>query len=276
MMATEFYRIFTKEDLYEFLFRLPIVLDKMNLLENWFGYEQLMKYKVKEMQYTFTIQDVFDHFGMEQMEVLFNYVSREEFLENANLGPNFARVMGLLNRFEVIPTAKSGKELRTLHKDKVAAGITEEVLKNATFFADDAIKLAPEELFTDRDRFLEREKEIKERAEAIAKIPKFDIAKIPDEIMKKCIDHLFDPEFVEEIRETNEQGFEKELEKYIYLAWLGANGYIRFEKGQALVHEGIEINPDDYKNNELGNDLYMIYEYSDMQGLEPLLKGLLH
>lgn len=42
MTAASFYRIFTKEDMKEFLFRLVITLHSMDLVENWMLKDRLM------------------------------------------------------------------------------------------------------------------------------------------------------------------------------------------------------------------------------------------
>jgi len=276
LLATEFYRIFTIEDLREFLFRLPIVLHRMHLLDNWFGYDQLMNYKVEDQPYTFTVKDIFGHFGIEHMDAVFNYFPREEFFKRVNDDINFARLMALINHFEVIPTAKTGEEIRQLPEDRVAPGITDEVIKNAEFFAEDVMKLAPEGLFADRGRFAQKEADLEKRREAMARIPQFDLSKIPDDIVEQCIAHIFDAEWVEEMKKEDPEGFRKETEKYIYLAWLFANHYLVHRDGHTYAHEGIEINPGDYVTEDIKGDLYMIYLYNGMEELEPLLKGLLH
>ncbi len=50
MIATGFSRIFTKEDLREFLFRIPISLHSRGLVETWLEKERLMGYKVNGIE----------------------------------------------------------------------------------------------------------------------------------------------------------------------------------------------------------------------------------
>ena len=55
MLATSVSRIFTKEDMREFLFRLAITLHSLDLVENWLMKDGLMSYSVKGKQYVLQV-----------------------------------------------------------------------------------------------------------------------------------------------------------------------------------------------------------------------------
>jgi len=65
MIATKINRIFYREDLSEFIFRLALVLDSMYIIENWFGDDRLINFKYKDLVYTLTKEDLINHFGIE-------------------------------------------------------------------------------------------------------------------------------------------------------------------------------------------------------------------
>ncbi len=86
MSATSFYRIFSKEDMREFLFRLAITLHSINLLDNWLINDRLFNYSFKGQHYLMTIQNIINHFGFEAYDTYDNFSNREHFL--ANVGPD--------------------------------------------------------------------------------------------------------------------------------------------------------------------------------------------
>lgn len=51
MVATSVYRIFTREDMEEFLFRLAIILNIEHLTEDWLTNNRLMSYQVNDQSF---------------------------------------------------------------------------------------------------------------------------------------------------------------------------------------------------------------------------------
>jgi len=119
----------------------------------------------------------------------------------------------------------------------------------------------------------EKEIELALRRDKIKNLPIFDIKKIPDNIIRQCVNMMFSPEDAEYYLNTPED-FEYIVQPLIYLAWLWANDFMVTDRITAYEKEGFPINYDDYEREEGGfNLLYTIQDYG-MERMVPLLKGL--
>jgi len=94
MHASHINRIFTKEDMKEFLFRLAIVLDAKALVETWFLQEKLFTFFLEEIEYELTPMDIAMHFGFEVADEFENSSSRENFLNSVGTSIFHALVVG--------------------------------------------------------------------------------------------------------------------------------------------------------------------------------------
>lgn len=277
MMACDVNRIFSREDLKEFLYRLPILLQSQHLLNKWFGEERLFSYKIGDINYEFTTSDIFDHYGIEIIDGLKNFGSRERFFNNMEQRIKNAILVGYISNYSVIPLENEIHGYQSEDYDKSIPEITKKVQEDAGFFAEDMIKLASPTLFNHQERFEEKLQNIEERKVAIAKIPTFQFEKISAQIVEKCIPHMYDPKWVKETKEEDPELLYELVKSHLYLAWLYANDYIMWDElFEAVPVEGIDIDEADYENDYGCFDLQGYYEDYNLKEVEPFVKGLFH
>jgi hypothetical protein len=65
MRETEVARLFTREDLYEFLFRLQILFQSTKLVEYWIIDGYLLSYTYKGLPQVLNLENILMHFGLE-------------------------------------------------------------------------------------------------------------------------------------------------------------------------------------------------------------------
>jgi hypothetical protein len=275
MAATLVYRIFTKEDMKEFLFRLAVTLHSVDLLENWLMDDRLMNYTVKEKPYVLHVEDIAMHFGLEIIDAKENLSSRDDYFKNVTGGIMGAMVIGAFEGFSVIKTGaldNNGIDL------SVAKGytpeITSELIAKAEFFARDIMKFIPEDIFVNRSAMLiAKEKELQERQERIEHLPFFDITKISPEIIRQCLEIMYNKDYVRQLL-TDSDEFERVGRPMIYLAWLWANDFMESDGINADAKEGFAIDYNDYELEDGGFNLLTTIEDYNFNDMVPLLKGL--
>lgn len=276
MTATSVWRIFTFEDLKEFLFRLAVSLHSKDIVETWLMKDRLMPYKYKGKSYIFTMEDIAEHFGLEIIDSLENYVEREVWLKNIDLGISNSMLLGILDDFSVISPKKNSKGGYKPTGKEYTPEVTPELIKKAEFFAKDILKFIPESLYIKRHpNIFKKEKEIEERRLKIKNLPVFDIKMIPDEIIKQCLEIMYKEDYVEHLlREPKE--FETFGRPLIYLAWLYANDFLEFpDDFDVIPIEGFSLNYEDYEFDDDGINIRETISDYFIEETVPLLKGLL-
>jgi len=279
MTATAIHRIFTKEDMKEFLFRMAITLHSMDPLENWLVKDRLMNYTVKGKEYVLNLNDIIMHFGFEIFDAYDNRSSREKYQKIVLGGMKGAMLYGALEGFSIIKPEVTEEEdglvIRLSVAEDYTPEITPELISKAEFFASDLMKFIPEETFTNRNTaIIEKEKELEERQERIKHLPVFDIKKIPSDIIKQCFEIAFSEEYVQQLL-TEPDEFEKEGRPIIYLAWMWANNFMETNGYDAWEKEGFYIHLEDYPLDGPGYNLHETIENNLIEDMVPLLKGLL-
>jgi hypothetical protein len=211
-----------------------------------------------------TLGDIFRHNGIEIYDYTNHFISDEGF------------------RYKLAVAWSGGYSSNARYEP---SNPSDQLVEEAEKFAEMALELAPSDLFADQDRFMEKLEEIRLRKEAMARIPKFELEKIPVEIRNQCMMIMFNDEFdlemIEYLREFPEDSpsFFEDEKKYIYLAWLYANEFICYDIGMAFPVEGVDLDVFKYSINhpELGpmGLEFTIGEYN-IPDTEMLLKGQLY
>ncbi len=86
----------------KFLFRLPIALNSLGLVETWLMKDRLMNYRVEGKEYTLTLEDVIMHFGLEVIDSYDNMTIRKEYLNSVGEAIFLSMLVGSLADFSVI------------------------------------------------------------------------------------------------------------------------------------------------------------------------------
>jgi hypothetical protein len=275
MIATGVYRIFTKKDMKEFLFRLAITLNSMSLLEVWLMDGKLLKYKVKDLEYVLNIDEVMIHLGFQIYDYSKNFSDRDRYLSNVSEGIRDAIFIGALDGFSILTPKNLGENRMQISGNRYAPVITPGLLAKADFFARDLMKFITDETFTNRNpAILDKELELIERRERIKHLPVFEIEKIPENIIRQCVEMIFTPKDAAYYF-GNPEDFDIMVKPLIYLAWLWANDFIISDGVTAYEKEGISIDYDDYTLDEGGFNLLQTIEGLNLEEMKPLLKGLM-
>ena len=277
MRETEVARLFTREDFYEFLFRLQILFQSSDLVETWMMEGHLVSYTYKGEPHVLNLEDIVMHFGLEAYDHYINHTSRNRFLERLPSSINFALKVGYTAHF---PELQMEEHRRIENNFIYAPEITPEIMARAEFLASDIMKAIPEEKFTKKKRaFLEKEKELQERHQRILNLELFDVRKIPEETIRKCLDTLFIPEEVNRILST-EKLFEENVRKLIYVGWVYANCFLKpdgtytQEKGTFTV-DFMDFELDGGGYHATGrNNITHNTEFCRMDDMTPYLKGV--
>lgn len=274
MVATGLYRIFNRDDMKEFLFRLPITLNSLGLVETWLMKDHLMDYRVKNKEYTLTLNEVSMHFGLEIADVIENKSSREQFLDRISAGITGSMIMGEFGGFSVIEPEINEDDTKTFSGQKSTPAIIPELISKAEFFAADLLKFIPEETFTDPNPLIaEKEKEIELKKDLNKKLPVFDIKRIPRYVIKKCLEFIFVPDYAKQLLNDQEK-FDKEARPLIYLAWLLANDLLVIDGPFTCPIEGVSFNYADYTDEQNSYNLEETIETYNLAELAGELKGV--
>ena len=275
MTATGMYRIFSREDMKEFLFRLAIVLNSKRILETWLAEEELLRFSLRDKAYVLLAEDIALHFGIEIIDAVENCCQREQFLQKVSDFIWNATFSGLFAELLVIEAVVTGENEKKISVKEHTPEITPELIEKAEFFSNDLMSFIPNEVFTavNPERIRKKE-EILQRRERIKSLPVFDIRRIPDEVLRECLEIFYIEEYALHLLESPED-FEKFGTPLIYLAWLDANNLLKFDDGFVDAAEGFYIDLRNYELEDGGSNLLQTIEMYNMAETKPLLKGLL-
>ena len=273
MLATDFNRIFTKEDLEEFLFRLCLVLYKEDLLEKWLLTGKLMNYWVHDKKYTLTLDEIIMYFGFEIIDTVENKDSRDRFLNSMDKSIFNAMLVGKIGGFSIM-TDELNENIPHVDLDKIPEiRFRNDSINRADFFSKDIMKMIPEEIFTNRSKLLiKKESDLVKRSEQIKNLPIFLFEKIPQSTLNECYSIIFTEDYIETL--INNQNLKEVAEPLLYLAWLFANDFLYWDKYDYFPIEGFDLNFEEYIDESGGFKLELTIENYKLEELKPIMKGL--
>jgi len=279
MMATHMHRLFTKSDMHEFLFRLAITLDTLKVMEKWFSYDKLLDFKYHDQLCTLNADDILFHYGLEVTDSVNNGKDRDFHMDNISNGIFNAMLAGALEGYQVIEPKKAGNNTFEISGKKHSPVITDQLIKNAEFFASDIIQMRSDEFFKiTSERKTAKLAEIEERKIIISKIPEFDIDKIPEATIHECLELMVHPDYYTYLTEkADKEEYEKECYHYIYIAWLWANDLMVSDGITACEVEGVYLDHDEYElqgEDDGGINLLQTYYDYNIEEVIPLLNGV--
>jgi len=277
MMATNMNRLFTRQDMHELLVRLAITLDTLDIVENWFAYDKLLPFKMGESYYSLKVEDIYAHMGFEAVDSYKNKLPRDIFFKNIASNIKTAMFVGALeHNFQVIQPRKEAAEEDTyvIDGESHTPEITADLIKKADFFAQDVLKMAPEGLFDEiPNSRIEKMKELEKRQEAVKNLPEFSLQMLSEETIEQCMELMLGSEILEELKQEPEE-YEEESYRLIHLAWLFANDLAWGDEYDWNIHEGMDLDPDDYELEDGGINLYATYKEYNMEECEYVVQGV--
>ncbi len=278
MMATNMNRLFTRQEIHEFLVRLAITLDTLDVVESWFAYDKLVPFKMGETYYALKVEDIYAHMGFEAVDFYTNQLPRDIFLRKIANNIKTAMFVGVLeHNFQVIQPRKeaAGGDTYVIEGEEHSPEITSDLIKKADFFAHDVLKMPPESLFDDIPHARkEKMMELERRKEVVRNLPKFSLQMLSEETIEQCMVLMLGSEIVQELKQEPED-YQEESYRLIHLAWLFANDLVWGDEYDWNYREGVDLDPDDYELEDGGINLYETYEDYNMAECEHLLKGIL-
>ena len=278
MQKTEVARIFNHDDLYEFLFRLALVFHPDEVHSPEKEEDPIISFGFDEEVYHLTTEDILFHFGLEACDHFINHTDRERFIARAKGGIEFALKVGYNSyfpRLDLQDYRKPGGRI------KYPPVITSAELGKAEKFASSLMKLIPAEVYDlKNEAFRRKEKELAVRQQRIYNLNRFDLDKIPVDILRKCLLEAYVEEYVNKLMDKPEE-LRKESLKMIYVGWVYANCFMKDDgtfsdekKSFVLDFMDFEIEGEgDYRETGMRN-LTCNTEFNRIDVIAPYLKGI--
>jgi len=281
MRVTGINRLFTRDDMYEFLVRLVIILDSRGIVEDWFTNDRLFGFTVNDEMYVLTIEDVIFHYGIENFDTAENKISREHFFTIIDKGFSFESFLVNNGHPFRIAGAAYGSDINQELISELSNGVSVDIINRAELFASHLMKkYVPDDIFINiSEKIKIKNKQLAERRKAIENLPVFDVLKIPVDIRKKCYEIMFaeppvDNELIrKEEDRTNPDIKENKVMSFLHLAWLFANDLMVDEGHEAWPVEGVKDFDVDLFGNGLVN-LKITFEEYYMDECVEILKGV--
>lgn len=281
MAATGVERLFTHDDMREFVFRLGVMFRQMKVLDNFFKDDYLIDFPVGEDCCRITSADLMAHMGLYTTDYPDRAMPREQWFENMQRcweNAVWLSIMGgAINPLaHLVFEEVSEKEIRVKMKS-LEVHPTRTDIDNAVILADSVMKEIPAEPFL---QFYEKEKESFQMIEdylAFASSPlpiEYNWDAIPPASQQAILKHLVEPRFYREGMTMEEaiREYADWVPDLVYLAWLKANGFA----GNLFRDEldpRVRIDPSRYEElgTDVGINLGMTYQSASLHEIEKYL-----
>ena len=281
MRVTGINRLFSKDDVYELLVRLSMILETRGIVEDWFDNDRLFSYTVAGKPYVLTLQDVIGHFGLEIVNSVENFQTREHFMSNIRRGFVVESILQLTDYPFRLAGSFSDEDFNEELAGELEKGVATDTVKKAEVFAAHLIKLIPDNAFDKNERIIEKEQELAERRERMETIPVFDVLKIPLETRKKCYDIMFREDLKDEDYVFTEEDLKDRDKKenmfipFLHLAWLFANDMMVEDEGMMWPEEAVrDFDESPFYDEDETISFYSTFEDYGMDECVPFLKGV--
>lgn len=278
MQKTEVARIFNRDDLHEFLFRLALVFHPDEVLTPKKIEDSLLSFSFNKEVHQLNTEDIMFHFGLEAYDHYINHTDRERYIWRAKGGIEFALKVGYNSYF---PELDLQEYKRPGGKIKYPPLVSNRILKKAGEFASRLMEIIPAEVFKLKNKaFKAKERELATRQQRINKLKRFDIYKIPSGILRKCLLEAYAEEHVNQLMASPEE-LRKEAGKMIYVGWAYANCFMKEDgtfsdekKNFILDFMDFEVEGGgDYRETGMRNLTYNC-EFNRIDVIAPCLKGI--
>ena len=279
--ATSIDRIFEREHMAEFLFRLAFVLDSKRIFDILILNGYLFDYSYKGERYQFSIKDLEDHIGFQIGNSCFHPTTRDQFFKDSI---NFISILSLgyaMNGFFLLEhPQKIGNDIianfdQTKILDQLPTNNQVFEQKAALFVAEVLKEIDFGVLNKENKDMQAKLLEFEERRKIASSIPVFDYEKIPMETRYHCMLASFSEEAAREVLDNpDDEDIQHRCKTFIFLAWLFANDLMGIDPyTTADPFEGISISYEDYDDGN-GYNLLNFYDMNNLEAMAPLLKGI--
>jgi len=274
MSETEVSRLFSKDDVWEFLFRLPILFHLRELVEDWLLGGTLFSYEFRGRQYTLKVEDLAMHFGLEAYDHYLNVTPRDRYIRRVQWGKDFPSEVGHHSHF---PQLRMDGTRLVVDQLIYGPDVTPELISKAEFFARDVMKFIPESSLINKTKhFRYKNTELKKRAAMIEALNHFDLGRLPAATLSDCMEKVWTGGPKDKIMEapSDADNICRQLRPMIFIAWTWAN---HFTNEDGLYLAGKDIFTRDYLDYEAedgGYNLTFNIEMAMLEELIPVLRGV--
>jgi len=229
MHVSGVYRLFDKDTVGEFLYRLALIFRHYNIVPKFFTNDSLVTFDDRGVKIDLCLSDITEHLGYEIWDGPTDMVERKGWVEKIETYWVNACKVAVFSNIPILDRRIIGKNKFIIGSNKPAP-ITEESERNATLFAQEAIRTMGELVFADLSlRTAEKKKHLEKYRNYLTSQPKhiYDYEKIPMRIKRKVFRKLYGPIY------RNKAFFREEVNEpkstfaaLLHLAWLWQNGYV--------------------------------------------------
>ena len=272
MNYTGMYRIFSKEDVFEFIARIALVIREQPIFEQVFLEQKIFEFHVEDIRHTFDINDLRELIGFQLIDVKTNFCPRKEWMSNRPQFWNNAIQFCLINDMRIIPMEVENENHYSCPEHAYKDFARREI-SDAEILANEVIKEIGDEPFKRLEKthpLKFKELELRRNASPI----NFFFDNLPLETQKMCWSHWWpDGEHFEDSAQR------KLIGDLVKLAFFWANGFIEDSYGnkvedffgQTIVDERVNIFVEDYEFEYCAYNLIDTYYEHDLGALFPLL-----
>ncbi len=229
MHATGIYRLFDRETVEEYLYRLAIMFRHYDIVPKFFTNDMLISYVDRGVNSELCLNDVIEHLGIELSDSPNNMVPRKDWSGKIETYWRNAMMIGLFTGIPVLDQRVVGLNRFVIGSNKPMP-ITVEFEKTAELLAREAMKTIGDKAFEELAlRVADRKKELDEYKKSLEIKPKhvFNYQEIPMELKKKIYNEMY-PDFPHDKYDATDEINDPDstFASLIHLGWLWINGYV--------------------------------------------------
>lgn len=278
MHATGIWRLFDKESIQEFLYRLGAIFKTYGIIPRFFTNDSLVVFENNGTKTEFNLNDIIEHLGMEISDSKNNRIPRDAWLDKIGDYWRQACIGALFSGAPMLDKVIIDRNRYKIATNKPKAP-DEEYNKIIDLFVQEAMKTIGEEALKDLSERTQGQRDLLNQCIKFSETKpphEFKYAQIPLDIKKVFFKQVFGApwsKYKKDFEEVvnDEGGY---LCALIHLAWLWINGYIvvhDVRKGDKISHYAdVDVRmPFDYDNydglNKLGFGINLYDTYMDYQ-----------
>lgn len=270
MTVTGVNRLFEEDDLYELLRRSQILFPELDMIRRFMTDDIFLEFSWKNGKYVLDLDFLKNSIGFEAHDLALNQIASDFWDVGISNQVSAANLFGALTKTVTLGEAviRNGNTIEIKTKSLNQESLTNEENKRAEILASTVLKEIPESEFLRlKKNFSNKFLELEMRTRSF-EAPVFDFNSYPKQKQEALWSHFYpNMENFDDV-ETREY-----YEKFFYLAWLWANGFILDDDiNNVQVDPRIDFDYMDYEIDDMGFNLYESKLREDLEKLFPLLE----
>ena len=268
MHATGIWRLYDKERIQEFLYRLGVIFKTYGIIPKFFTNDSLVVFEKGKTKTEFNLNDIIDHLGMEISDSKNDFIPRDAWLEKIGDYWRQACIGAAFSGAPMLDKVIIGKNKYKIASNKPKAP-DEEYKKVIDLFVQEAMKTIGEEPLKDLSERVSGQRDLLDEFVKFSKtkpLHEFKYSSIPLDIKKVFFKQIFGAPWSKYKKDFEEVVNDEDsyLCSLIHLAWLWINGYI-------VIHD---VKMGDRISHYADVDIRMPFDYDNYDGLNKLGFGI--